>query len=186
MRYYRVQQNVRGMIPIAERTVIANHREPLAWYLAYRYVGDRSTLDSMAESMGIAIGDVEMPADEGAMDPLATAAEFANEHDVRPALTSPFARARALEVSVLIKCIERVQRLGQRIERADLEDLGQLLGQRVSSAAEGNAALDIAIRERRLDDEQLIRFFGRRCYRLEWLYSPAARLYPERRWAALD
>ena len=186
VRYYRVQQNVRGMIPIAERTVIANHREPLAWYLAYRYIGDRSTLDSMAESMGIAIGPVEMPQDRGAMDPLATAAEFANEHDVRPALTSPFARARALEVSVLIQCIERVQRLGQKIERADLDDLGELLGRRVSSTADGNAALDIAIRERRLDDERLIRFFARRCYRLEWLYSPAARLYPERRWAALD
>jgi aminoglycoside phosphotransferase (APT) family kinase protein len=186
VRYYRVQQNIRGMIPIAERTVIANHREPLAWYLAYRYIGDRSTLDSMAESMGIDIGEVEMPADAGATDPLATAAEYANEHDVRPALTSAFASARALEVSVLIKCIERVQRLGQRIEQADLDDLGQLLGQRVSSLTEGNAALDIAIRERRLDDERLIRFFGRRCYRLEWLYSPAARLYPKRQWAALD
>jgi aminoglycoside phosphotransferase (APT) family kinase protein len=186
VRYYRVQQNIRGMIPIAERTVIANHREPLAWYLAYRYIGDRSTLDSMAESMGIAIGDVEMPADQGVTDPLAAAAEFANEHDVRPALTSPFAAARALEVSVLIGCIERVQRLGRDIERADLEDLGELLGHRVSGPSEGNAQLDIAIRERRLDDERLIRFFGRRCYRLEWLYSPAARLYPERRWAALD
>lgn len=105
---------------------------------------------------------------------------------VRPALTSPFAQARALEVSVLISCIERVQRLGQKIERADLADLGELLGRRFGSAAQGNAALDIAIRERRLGDERLIRFFGRRCYRLEWLYAPVARLYPERRWSALD
>jgi aminoglycoside phosphotransferase (APT) family kinase protein len=186
VRYYRVQQNVRGMIPIAERTVIANHREPLAWYLAYRYIGDRSTLDSMAESMGITIGEVQLPPDDGATDPLATAAEYANENDVRPALTSGFARARALEVSVLITCMERVQRLGQKIERLDLDDLGQLLGRSVGSATEGNAALDVAIRERRLDDERLVGFFARRCYRLEWLYSPAARLYPQRRWAALD
>jgi aminoglycoside phosphotransferase (APT) family kinase protein len=186
VRYYRVQQNLRGMIPFAERTVLANHREPLAWYLAYRYIGDRATVDSMAQSMGIEIGEVETPEDNGATDPLATAAEFANEHDVRPALTSPFAQARALEVSVLIGCIERVQRLGQKIGRADLADLEEVLGRRFGSAAQGNAALDIAIRERRLGDEPLIRFFGRRCHRQEWLYAPAARLYPERRWSALD
>ncbi len=186
VRYYRVQQNVRGMIPIAERTVVANLREPQAWYLAYRYIGDRSTLESMAESLGIEIGTVEMPRDEGVTDPLALAADFANENDVRPALTNPFARARALEVSVLIQCMERVQRLGPQIRRADLDELSELLGRRVGTAAEGNAALDAAVRERRLDDERLIRFFGRRCFRLEWLYSPAARLYPARRWAALD
>ena len=186
VRYYRVQQNVRGMIPIAERTVVANLREPQAWYLAYRYIGDRSTLESMAEFLGIEIGTVEMPRDEGVTDPLALAADFANENDVRPALTTPFAQARALEVSVLIQCMERVQRLGQKIRRADLDDLCELLGRRISTAPEGNAALDVAVRERRLDDERLIRFFGRRCFRLEWLYSPAARLYPARRWAALD
>jgi aminoglycoside phosphotransferase (APT) family kinase protein len=186
VRYYRVQQNVRGMIPIAERTVVANLREPQAWYLAYRYIGDRSTLESMAESMGLQIGAVELPADPGVTDPLAMAADFANEHDVRPTLTDPYAKARALEVSVLIQCMERVQRLGPQIARSDLDDLGELLGHRVNDAAAGNAALDLAIREHRFDDERLIRFFGRRCYRLEWLYSPAARLYPQRRWATLD
>ena len=44
VRYYRVQQNMRGMIPIAERTVVAHPQEPLAWYLAFRYIGDLSTL----------------------------------------------------------------------------------------------------------------------------------------------
>jgi aminoglycoside phosphotransferase (APT) family kinase protein len=186
VRYYRVQQNIRGMIPIAERTVIANHREPLAWYLAYRYIGDRSTLEAMAQYMGITLDEVAMPPDAGTADPLAAAAEFANTHDVRPALTSAFARARNLEVSVLIRCMERAQRLGGEIERADLADLSKLLGRELRNGASGNAALDEAIRARRLDDERLIRFFARRCYRLEWLHSPAAELYPTRRWAELS
>jgi aminoglycoside phosphotransferase (APT) family kinase protein len=186
VRYYRVQQNIRGMIPIAERTVIANHREPLAWYLAYRYIGDRSTLEAMAQYMGITLDEAAMPEDSGTADPLAAAAEFANTHDVLPALTSPFAKARNLEVSVLIRCMERVQRLGQEIERADLADLSALLGREIRKAESANVALDEAIRGRRLDDERLIRFFGRRCYRLEWLYSPAADLYPSRRWAELN
>jgi aminoglycoside phosphotransferase (APT) family kinase protein len=186
VRYYRVQQNIRGMIPIAERTVIANHREPLAWYLAYRYIGDRSTLEAMAQSMGFQLQEQVMPEDAGMLDPLAAAAEFANTHDVRPALTSAFAKARNLEVSVLIRCMERAQRLGGEIERADLADLSSLLGREVRNAGAGNAALDEAIRAHRLDDERLIRFFARRCFRLEWLYSPASELYPGRRWAELN
>jgi aminoglycoside phosphotransferase (APT) family kinase protein len=186
VRYYRVQQNMRGMIPIAERTVTADPHEPLAWYLAYRYTGDRSTLEAMAESMGIALERPEMPRDGGTVDPLAVAAEWANEHDVRPALTGAFAASRSMEVSILVKCMERVQRLGKEIERADLAELGTLLGRRIRSATSGRSALDSAIRERRLDDERLIRFLARRMYRLEWLYSPVTRLYPDRKWAALD
>jgi len=185
VRYYRVQQNVRGMIPIAERTMIADPREPLAWYLAYRYIGDRATLEAMAESMGITIERPEMPVETGTVDPLAASADWANEHDVRPALTNPFAISRAAEVSILVKCMERVRRLGSEIERADLGELSTLLGRRVGNVASGNVELDVAIRSRSLDDQQLIRFLGRRAYRLEWLYSPTTLLYPDRQWAPL-
>jgi aminoglycoside phosphotransferase (APT) family kinase protein len=185
VRYYRVQQNMRGMIPIAERTVIAQPREPLAWYLAYRYVGDRSTLEAMAEFMGITIERPEMPVDRGPMDPLAISADWVNEHDVLSALTTPFARARAHEVSILVRCIERVSRLGKEIERADLAELSQLLGRRFRSAKTSNAALDAAVRAGKLDDHRLIQFLGRRTYRLEWLYSPVTALYPNRQWAPL-
>jgi aminoglycoside phosphotransferase (APT) family kinase protein len=186
VRYYRVQQNMRGMIPVAERTITADPHEPLAWYLAYRYIGDRSTLEAMAESMGITLERPELPRDEGTVDPLAMAAEWANEHDVRPAITGAFAKSRSIEVSILVKCMERVQRLGREIERADLAELGALLGRRIRSATVGKSALDSAIRERRLDDERLIRFLARRMYRLEWLYSPVTRLYPNRQWSLLD
>jgi aminoglycoside phosphotransferase (APT) family kinase protein len=186
VRYYRVQQNMRGMIPIAERTVIADPHEPLAWYLAYRYTGDRSTLEAIAEYMGMTIERPEMPADAGPEDPLAISADWAQQHDVAPALTSPFAKSRASEVSILIRCMERVRRLGSEIERADLDELGALLGHRVSDTAAGNAELDAAIRARRLEDAPLVRFLGRRTYRLEWLYAPVTQLYPNRMWAALN
>jgi hypothetical protein len=186
VRYYRVQQNMRGMIPIAERTLVADAHEPLAWYLAYRYVGDRSTLEAMAEFMGITIAMPEMPSDKGAPDPLASAALSANELDVRPALTKPFAQSRATEVSILIQCMERVRRLGSAIESADLAELSTLLGHRIGSIASGNAELETAIRAHRLDDQRLIQFLGRRAYRLEWLYSPVTLLYPNRSWAPLN
>jgi aminoglycoside phosphotransferase (APT) family kinase protein len=186
VRFYRVQQNMRGMIPIAERTIIAEPREPLAWYLAYRYIGDRATLEAMAEFMGFTIERPEMPKEPGTVDPLAASADWANEHDVQPALTNPFAKSRAAEVSILIKCMERVRRLGNEIEAADLGELSTLLGHRIGNVTSGNAELDAAIRSRRLDDQRLIRFLGRRAYRLEWLYSPVTLLYPNRQWAPLQ
>jgi aminoglycoside phosphotransferase (APT) family kinase protein len=186
VRYYRVQQNMRGMVPIAERTVIADPHEPLAWYLAYRYVGDRSTLESMAESMGFAIERPELPEQQGAADPLAAAAEWALEHDIGPAVTDSFARSRARDVEILVQCMERVRRFGAGISRVDRAELGELLGRRIRTANAGIDALITAIRERRIDDERMIRFLGRRAYRLEWLYAPATQLYPNRRWSALD
>jgi hypothetical protein len=173
------------MIPIAERTVIAHPREPLAWYLAYRYIGDRSTLEAMAEYMGTRIERPEEPADRGPSDPLAISAEWVNEHDVQSSLAAPFAKARATEVSILIRCMERVSRLGREIERTDRAELSGLLGRRIRNPRSGNAALVAAIRARKLDDERVIQFLGRRTYRLEWLFSPVTALYPNRRWAPL-
>ncbi len=186
VRYYRVQQNMRGMIPIAERTLTAHPREPLAWYLAYRYIGDRATLEAIAEYMGVTIARPQMPHDAGASDPLAAAADWAIEHDVASAVGSPFARARAAEVAILIRCMERVSRLGSEIERIDLDELSTLLGERVHDPRRGNASLEAAIRSRRLDDRAVIQFLGRRAYRLEWLYAPVSALYPNRQWAPLQ
>ena len=186
VRYYRVQQNMRGMVPIAERTVVSDPHEPLAWYLAYRYVGDRSTLESMAESMGCTIARPEMPKQRGAPDPLADAAAYALEHDIHPAVSGSFAQSRTRDVAILIQCMERVRRFGAEIGRADRAELGVLLGRRIRTAAAGIEALNAAIRERRIDDERMIQFLGRRTYRLEWLYAPATQLYPDRRWATLD
>ena len=61
MRYYRVQQNVRGMIPIHAVTVHAHPGEPVAWYLAYRYVGDRATCEALAAAAGIVVDPPELP-----------------------------------------------------------------------------------------------------------------------------
>jgi hypothetical protein len=173
------------MIPIAERTVIADPHEPLAWYLAYRYVGDRSTMEAIAEHMGLSIDRPDMPDEAGEADPLAVSAEWVNEHDVRPALDEGFAKSRAAEVSILIRCMDRVRRLGPQVERADLAELGALLRRRFRTALAGDAALESAIRARHLDEEALVRFLARRTYRREWLYAPVAALYPNRRWSAL-
>ena len=72
------------------------------------------------------------------------------------------------------------------IERIEQDALFELLGRRPASAEEGTRALDAAIRERKLADEKLVPYLTQRAYREEWLFAPAAALYPERSWSALD
>ena len=185
-QYYRVQQNVRGMIPIHAVTVHAHPQESVAWFLCYRYVGDRATCESIAEAAGLVIERPEMPADAGMNDILADAAAYTVEHDVEPHLTNLFAKSRANDVKVLVQVMDRKRRYGAALAAIECDELGSLLTTRPATVAEGFAALDQAIRARTLDDTAVITYLTRRAYRDEWLYAPAVALYPARVWSKLD
>ena len=185
-QYYRVQQNVRGMIPIHAVTVHAHPTEPIAWFLAYRYVGDRATCESIAEAAGVAVERPELPDDSGPGDVLAAAAAHTLGADVTPNLSDPFAISRANDVRILVEVMERRRRFGAQLASIECDELGELLGQRPDDLDDGLRQLDDAIRDGGLDDAATIAYLTRRAYRDEWLYAPAVSLYPERRWSALD
>jgi aminoglycoside phosphotransferase (APT) family kinase protein len=187
VRYYRVQQNMRGMIPIHAVTLNPPPQESLAWYLAYRYVGDRSTGEAIAEAMGIEVDPPELPDErEGDADPVLAAAEWALSHDVAPALDQPFAQSRLHDAQLLVACAERRRRYAPDIAALEWEDLTGVLGRRPDSVEAGLAELDARITERELPDEAVIPYLTRRARRDEWLWAPAASLYPDRRWGDLD
>jgi aminoglycoside phosphotransferase (APT) family kinase protein len=185
-QYYRVQQNMRGMIPIHAVTTMAHPREPIAWYLAYRYVGDRATCEGIAEAMGVEIERPDLPDEDDGDDILAMAAQYALDNDVKPAVSTPFAESRVGDVSILVRCMERRRRHGTMIAAMECDELQQLLGSRPTSAPAGLATLDQALRDHKVDHADALRYLARRAYRDEWLYSPAVTLYPERNWSALD
>ncbi len=185
-QYYRVQQNVRGMIPIHAVTVHAHPTEPIAWFLAYRYVGDRATCESIAEAAGIVVERPEMPDDSGTGDVLAAAAAHILQHDIGPHLTDAFAASRANDVGILLEVMERRRRFGAQLASIECDELATLLGSRPSDLGEGLRRLDDAIRTGGLDGAATIRYLTRRAYRDEWLHAPAVALYPDRRWSALD
>jgi hypothetical protein len=184
--YYRVQQNVRGMIPIHAVTVQAHYREPVAWFLAYRYIGDRATCQALAEAMGLAIERPGMPADDDDTDVLAEAGRWALTNDILPHVQGLFPQSRVNDVNVLIQCMDRRRRYGATIAGIEREELGALLGRRPRTAADGLRKLDAAIRKGTLDDEATLRYLTRRAYREEWLHAPAVTLYPERNWSPID
>ena len=184
--YYRVQQNVRGMVPIHAVTAMLQPREPVSWFLAYRFVGDRSTCEALAEAMGVEVERPELPDDGVPGDVLAEAARFALDHDVLPEVGSAYARSRAVEARILVEVIDRRRRFGPALAAAEREELGALLGRRPRSRDEGLRALERAIAARSLGDEAIVRYLTRRSWRDEWLHAPAAALYPNRRWSPVD
>ena len=185
VRYYRVQQNMRGMIPIHAVTLQPMPREPLAWYLAYKYVGDRSTCEAIAESMDIKLNPPRLPDDDG-LGVLAAAACYALEHDIAPNVEDPFARSRVSDAQILVACVDRLRRFGTVVDDLEREELAALLGHPLESTEVGLRELDAGIREHRYDDERLVPYLTARAQRLEWLYAPVVQLYPDRRWAPLD
>ena len=185
-QYYRVQQNVRGMIPIHAISVNAHPRESLAWFLCYRYLGDRATCESLAEAAGLAIERPEMPADDGEKDILADAALWSLERDVTPHVSDTFALSRLNDAAILIKLMDRKRRYGALLDAIECEEMTPLIGARPANRAEGTAVLDQLISAGDIHDNAVITYLTRRAYRDEWLFEPAVSLYPTRSWSALD
>lgn len=185
-QYYRVQQNVRGMIPIHAITVNAHPRESIAWYLAYRYVGDRATCEAIAQAEGVAVERPEMPTGEGDTDILAASAMYALDNDVQPHIQSPFGKARATDVKILIDVADRRRRYRPALDAIERDELAAVLGKRPATAAKGLKALDAMIKKGDYDDAAVITYLTRRSYRDEWLHAPAVSLYPDREWSRLD
>ncbi|MEX1217740.1 MAG: phosphotransferase family protein [Acidimicrobiales bacterium] len=188
-QYYRVQQNVRGMIPIHAVSVNAHPRESLAWFLCYRYLGDRATCESLAEAAGLVVERPIMPDEtfgHGTKDVLADAALWSLEKDVAPNLSDPFAQSRANDAAILIKIIDRKRRFGALLDAIECDELAPLLGVRPPTRAEGMEMLNQRIRDHEFDNDAVITYLTRRAYRDEWLYEPAVSLYPTRTWSKLD
>ena len=185
-QYYRVQQNVRGMIPIHAITVNAHPRESLAWFLCYRYLGDRATCESLAEATGLEVERPTMPEGDGEKDIFADAAVWSLERDVTPHLSDPFALSRVGDASILIRIMDRRRRYGALLDAIECDEMTPLLGSRPATRTEGTATLDRMINDGEVDDAAVITYLTRRAYRDEWLFEPAVSLYPTRSWSALD
>ena len=185
-QYYRIQQNVRGMVPIHAVCARPPEQEPLAWYLCYRYVTDRATCEGIADAMGIRIERPEMPTTTVPPDLLVSSAADSLRRDVLPRLDNAFARSRTQDAARLIECLDRRLRFSATLDNTEREEISVLLRRRFTDVSKARQALVTAIDARTLDDEPLLQYLARKAYRDEWLYAPAVELYPNRQWSALD
>ncbi len=185
-QYYRIQQNVRGMVGIHAVCAKPPQQEPLAWYLCYRYVTDRATCEGIADAMGIRIARPEMPTTTARADLLVSTAADSLRRDVLPRVDNAFAHSRAQDAARLIECLDRRSRFSATLNDTEREEIGELLGHRFAGVTQAQQALVTAIEARTLDDEKLLQYLARKAYRDEWLYAPVVELYPDRQWSALD
>jgi aminoglycoside phosphotransferase (APT) family kinase protein len=194
VRYFRVENNTRACYALLGMTARADPRGPLALNLAYRYIQERGTAESLAEAMGV---ELERPA-----FPAAPPAPPTSRHeqpslgevlveqlrrDVLPAVSDPFARQRAEHAALLAACLDRRARLGPAVERVELDEIGALLGRSFADLDQALLALDVAIRAGRAgDDAEVLRYLARRCYRAEALHAPVVALYPGRVFSSIE
>lgn len=184
-QYYRIQQNVRGMIPIHAACQYMPAGQSLAWFLSYRYIGDRATCEALADAMEIAIERPKFPTEVPASN-MANAIARCLHDDITPKLEGAFARSRAGDVAILAQCMERVHCYGDELRAVECEEVSQLLGRPISDYQQAMNALNAAIAAEQLDDETVIPYLARRAYRDEWLHWPVTQLYPDRQWSELD
>jgi len=185
-QYYRIQQNVRGMIPIHAACSMAGLRESMAWYLCYRYIGDRATCEAIADAMSVDIERPALPEAPAGDSLLLTAASNTLRRDVLPDVATPFASSRLRDAEILMQCAQREQQYGDEIAAIECQEIASLLKSRPRGLEASKAALVDAIERQAVHDEPLIAYLARKAYRDEWLYQPVTALYPDREWSALD
>ena len=89
-------------------------------------------------------------------------------------------------MEILVECMDRVHRYGETLRAIECDEVSLLLDRPIDDYAVAMEQLNTAILSAKLDDETLLPYLARRAYRDEWLYAPVTRLYPDRRWSALD
>ena len=175
------------MIPIHAVTVHAHPRESVAWFLCYRYVGDRATCESIAEAAGHhrrTAGDADRR--RATSDILADAAVYTVEHDVAPHLTDLFAQSRANDVMVLVSAWTASGASAPRSTRSSATSSARCSARARPLRPRASPRSTRPSATARSTTPRSITYLTRRAYRDEWLYAPAVALYPERLWAKLD
>ena len=186
VQYYAVQQNVRGMIPIHLVSLSVPKRESLAWYLCYRYLGDRGTTQMLAAAMDAPITPPDLPEECKSKDVISRYTQQTLFEDVLPHIEDAFAQARVKDVAALVACSDRKVRFGQQLADDEKADLVELIGTTFDNLQEGYVLFKNYLSSEGFDDAATINFLTRKALRDEWLHLPAVNLYPARSWSELD
>jgi hypothetical protein len=173
---------VRSVIALAAATARWDPHVPVALNLCFRVVSDRICCEALAEAAGIAVQRPELP---GLPDEALTLHEVVArnlEADVLPAVAGTFPRNRLEAAVLLVRSLDREQRLGAALERIECDELGALLGRRPADLTSGLAELDSRISEwGARGEERVLPYLTRRAWRRELLLAPVVSLFPGRR-----
>ena len=129
--------------------------------------------EAWAEHLGIDLAGVEVP------EPRLSTADVGHRHLVRAlrsvAAEDPFVRHELRILFRLARHLQRRDEIGDTVERADLDDLEQLLGARPHDWRDGEAKLEAFVLADTAGrhDTELVRLFHKRNLRAHMLLGPA-------------
>jgi hypothetical protein len=129
-------------------------------------------VEAIADSIGLELPDVELPAVEH------SPVDVAHRHLVATLRSLPvqdeFAEYQQRGAFRLARHLARFDELGRAVVAADLDDLQALLGRRPASWDRGDAELEqFVLADRGEHDAELVLLFHRRLWRAHQLMGPA-------------
>ena len=142
--------------------------------LIYGALHRRLTVEALAAAMGVELPAVELPvlADTDETRYF-DAALHQMRHRIGPDITDPWADRLLKGLARVVKYLREVDRVGETHERAELDDLERLLGQRPASIRDGAAALLERVRAREVTAVDLLPYAAGQIARHTQLVGPA-------------
>jgi aminoglycoside phosphotransferase (APT) family kinase protein len=143
VRYYRVLVLVRNVTLLCAALAHAPPSSDVAQIMRFRALLMRAAARALCDAAGTRSRSFAMPAPlaETPRTGIRNAARAALHEFVLPALSDPYAHARAAGVDGLLAYLDLCERLGPRLDAAELEQASALLGQRLTSLEEATARL---------------------------------------------
>lgn len=129
-------------------------------------------VEALAEILEIELRVPEMP------EPTVTTGHVGHDHLVHWLRTfeagDAYAQHQVRTAFRLARHLARSDEIGAAVERADLDDIGALLGTRPATWQEGDAVLErFVLEDDGRHDEDLVHLFHNRTRRYQWLLGPA-------------
>ena len=178
--YWRAHLAVRSVVALGTATATWDAHDPIALNLCYRTVSDRICCECIAVHAGIALDRPPLPEAADVRPTLYAAVAGMLDADVVPCVDSAFARGRAREAGLVVRALEREQRLRPLLDAIDIDELAQLIGHRPTDVSNGLVRLRELIVDGPADDEgAILRYLARRAWREEQLLAPVVSLFPD-------
>lgn len=187
MRYFLVLAQTRCAIGTRNGLLARDSRGEIGAHLIYSTLHQRALADALAMAM-----DVPIPPDDPLEDPGDSPRSWMYDvalDDLRnlivPAISDDFASRRAKSMARLVKCLREEDRMGAVVDRADRDDLAQLLGSDVADATAARRELCRRIRDGEVDHAAVVGYCLRDWARRTQLLRPAMGVLADRRYSPL-
>ena len=154
--------------------------------LIYGMLHRRLTIEALANVMGLDLPPADLPA-EPPPEPWHSLydATLDNLQVIVPRIDDPLASQWTKGVARVVKYLKELDHLGRAYADAERADLGSLLGTEPSTVAEGRRALEAAIADGAVGDDDYLRYLWRQVQRDDHLVRTASGALGNRTWPPL-